>query len=240
MEQILSRTNTSETATLGSKIYSVTESNPVADNNYYKTLCNKNTKLTNTLVEEMDRQKLDSSLLIYDEERDDAISLIFNEVEVKMAWPDSVIRASAEVINEILTRYGRSIINLPYNDESGKLSSLYEELSTPDLVSHIDNIPGFSMLIDNLNRSIKNFKEREEQLTKDKITYKDRAPASQIAKELKHFLNNIFIPYIDVMGRSDSTTFSNIQNLLSQIITDSNNSVRRRLKSNPDNSTSQL
>jgi hypothetical protein len=235
MEQILSRTNTSESATLGRKIYSVTESNPVSDNNYYNALCTKNSKLTNTLVEEIERQKPDSSLLLYDEERDDAIGLVFNEIEVKIAWPDATIRASAEVINGILIRYGRSIINLPYNDESAKLISIYDELSAPDLASHIDNIPGFSMLIDNLGRSIKNFQEREDQLTRDKIIYKDRAPASQIAKELKHFLNNIFIPYIDVMSRSDSTTFGNIQNLLSQIITDSNNSVRRRLKNSSGN-----
>jgi hypothetical protein len=120
------------------------------------------------------------------------------------------------------------ITRLSYAEESANLSSLIKDMDMPDITTHIDNIPMFRTLIDNLKSKVDAFDKKVLELTSKKAYIKDEKPAYILSKELRDYINNKLIRYIDTMYDMEQNKYGEFHKRLSVIVDDINEVVKRR------------
>ena len=77
-----------------------------------------------------------------DEKRDNALRVIFYEVNAKKLWPDEAIKSAAARVAVELEKYGFKTIDLAYATESANINALLVDLKKPEVVKAINKLPG--------------------------------------------------------------------------------------------------
>lgn len=229
MKQIHSSSNTSEIASVASGIVELNKTNTIAEDGFFTITYTKLQGKSNELIQKINTGWYSLALEEKDELRDQDIRAIFYEVEAKCnRRPDSE-QENALRIKTVLDRYGLKITRDSYSKESTNIKAMLSDLKSDELSDNIVSIPDLNILISNLDNSQASFDQTVAQQIKDKVERDNSKPASEIAQELKHIINNEFCPYTGAMSQANPAKFKKYADLLSKIIEDNNNQVRNRL-----------
>lgn len=229
MKQIHSSSNNSEVASAASGVVELNKTNTIIEDTFFTLTFDKLQAKLDELIEKINTGWYSLALEEKNDLRNQDIRAIFYEVDAKCYRRPGSEKESALKIKTVLDRYGLKITRDSYSKESTNIKAMLSDLKAEELSDDLTTITDLSSLISNLENSQSSFDQTAYQQIQNKVERDNSKPASEIAQELKHIINNEFCPYIGAMAQANPIKFKDYADLLSKIIENNNNQVRNRL-----------
>jgi len=193
----------------------------------------KNQELTTAIK----RMKAESDLEVKDEQRDADHHALYHLVYGATFNPDTAVQTAALKVFKVLENYGLSVTQENYDTESSYLESLLSDLSKANLQDSIAAITGCADLITKLQTSQDAFTAARLSFQQEQAQEGELANATSLKKQLVSLLNDKLVAFLNGMVVADSATYSEYATTVNQIISVTNETVRKRKKENKQEET---
>ncbi len=232
MNKLHGRSYVGEISTVATSIL-----NLLNDNNYsadafmtlqIEKLSNSNTLLTGAINEVVDKSELSAK----DEERDDALRLLFLEAKSKLLWPDNEIAGAAHQLYTMLEQYGMETISKANNIESAYINALLQDCKKDHIKESIALLPDYASLIDNLEQKQKAFEAAYIKMVEKDAVNAKKTTAWRQKEIIRRQINTELLVYINAMSQAKPESFKSIADNINVLIENNNAAVRRRIKRN--------
>ncbi len=178
----------------------------------------------------INRSKAESNLDDMDVIRDEKIQALHYLLLGAIHNPNEEISASATRLYDEYKKYGLKVTQKSYLIESSLTESMLEDYTATDLQADIAAVLGCAELIAGIQTAQNDFKTAniawEEAKSKEGLT----ASATQIKKEILALINDNIVVYLKAMNLANNAVYGELAQTVSQIITDTNQAVKRRAK----------
>lgn len=234
---IHSDSTTSEINTVATDILNEFERRDFSTDLYLTGEIDKLTASNELMTNVMKEKKLQSLLGPKDQIRDDALSVIFDEVYAKKGWKDPQIRGAAQLIDKQLEKYGRETKNLAYADESSNINALLKDFKEPEVPEAIAKLPGMDTLIADLKDAQDDFEKTYLEAKDLQIVNKKTLSATKLGKLIRKHINDTIVIYLQGIVLKQPDIYEECFEVIKEIIEDNNRKVRRRLGDSDDDSS---
>jgi hypothetical protein len=229
MKRLNTNSTTKQITEVGSKIIDLNTTHPIAEDTYFAQTYRLLSEKTKSLIEESNRGNLENDLNEKDASRDLDIRALFYTVEAYCIRRLSDNQKKAEQFKAILDRYGMSITDYAYDDESASVRPMLNDLKNPDLAEDRKSIPDLDALIANLEQSQAEFDQAGSKLRSQEIKRKNSKPAYVLAREIKDIVNNDLCGYLEAMAKAMPDKYKVFTEEFAKIIENNNKKVIDRL-----------
>ncbi|PKQ64832.1 hypothetical protein BZG02_02990 [Labilibaculum filiforme] len=216
--------STSENLGLTYKKQNIKEDNYLTD--LFTNLQNKSDLLRTAI----NRSKAESNLDAKDVMRDEKVQALYYLLLGAMHNPNAAISAPAAKLYDVFIKYGLKMTQKSYMIESSLVESMLEDYEAVDLQADIAAVLGCAELIAHIETAQNDFKTAniawEEAKSKEGLT----VSATKIKKEIITFINDNIVVYLKAMNLAKNAVYGELAQNVSQIINDTNQSVKRRTK----------
>jgi hypothetical protein len=192
--------------------------------NTFSALEQSNTKLGTAI----NREEAVSDLEEKDEIRDSKVRAVYYLITGYLYNPEENIRAAAEEVNKVFSRYGVEIVNDSYSEESTFIDSMLNDLAAEDLTQAIVSLAG-------LNKALAELRTAQDVFEQARVNYEKKAAqdvneesATKIKPEIVSIVNNKLVPYLRGMVIMDEAKYGELTLTLAKIIDDNNEVVKKR------------
>jgi len=218
------------------KVYSVAEAiriaiskNITVTDAFLATLVTLLSEKNKFLSDVINKKRVNSILSPKDAIRDDKTRVVFLLVEVFLLSTDATIKANAEIVSEVLNRYGLSMINKPYSEQTGDTDALLSDLDSAEVSAAIDALANLRTAIEELRTAQADWKECYHVNANNNIDLSITPSASKLKDDVREIINLKIVPYLYTMSQVNSADYENAYNEVYQIIDTNNNNVRNHL-----------
>ena len=187
------------------------------------------TEKNNLLADLINKKRVNSILSPKDAIRDDKTRVVFLLVEVFLLSTDATIKANAEIVSEVLNRYGLSIINKSYSDQTADTVAMLADLDEPAVSEAIDGLANLRNAINELRLAQNDWKETYDINADNNINWANTPSASKLRVEVRDIVNYKLMPYLYTMNQVNPEIYSETFNKVSDIIDTNNTNVRNHL-----------
>lgn len=198
------------------------------------------TENNNLLTDAHKEKKAESVLGPKDEIRDEALRVIFYEVEAKKRWRDAQIKEAAKVIDKELDKYGFETINLAFSTESTNINALLKDLNKPKVVEAISMLPGLNVLISHLKEAQDDFHEAWIEFVDLQLANEKTLSATKLGKLVRNQINRELVIYLQGAANAKPEVYKECFDVITEIIEINNNKVRNRKGKSDDKSSEEL
>ncbi len=178
----------------------------------------------------INRSKAESNLDDMDVLRDEKIQALHYLLLGAIHNPSKEISVSATNLYHIYEKYGLKMTQKSYLIESSLIESMLEDYTAANLQADIAAVLGCAELIADIQTAQNNFKTANitwrEAKSKEGLT----VSASQIKKEIIVLINDNIVVYLKAMRLANNAVYGELAQTVSQIITDTNQTIKRRAK----------
>jgi len=181
--------------------------------------------------------KAESDLEVKDEQRDADHHALYHFVNGATFNPDTAVQTAALKVFKVLENYGLSVTEENYDTETSYLDSLLEDLGKPNLQDSIAAMVGCSELIATLQASQDAFSAARLSFQQEQAQEGELANATSLKKQLVSLLNDKLVAFLNGMVVADAATYSEYATAVNQIISVTNETVRKRKKENKQEET---
>ena len=187
------------------------------------------TEKNNLLADLINKKRVNSILSPKDAIRDDKTRVVFLLVEVFLLSTDAAIKEKAQLVSEVLNRYGLSIINKSYSDQTADTVAMLADLDEPAVSEAIDGLANLRNAINELRLAQNDWKETYDINADNNINWANTPSASKLRVEVRDIVNYKLMPYLYTMNQVNPEIYSETFNKVSDIIDTNNNNVRNHL-----------
>ncbi len=185
-------------------------------------------QLSSAILKQKEKSELDG----LDGNRDGSITGFYYLVQGYLHHGDSFIREAAETIAELFENYTLSMRSESYAVESSLVDSLLEKLEDVVMQKCIAKLPGLSSFVSQLIENQMAFKSAHVALDESNAEDSLTLSATKIKKEILTHLNDSVQLYMSAMAHVDDSTYGELSRTVTQIITENNSAVKKRLANN--------
>lgn len=182
----------------------------------------------------VEQAKVQSDLAEYDAVRDEKISTLNTLLKGYAVIPMEALALAANNLLKIFNRYGAAMSGLTYLEESSKVNSLLEDLTTSEAQLDIAALTGVGQVVEELKQAQKAFDEVYLKYRFDVSQEKKLVSATSISKEILALLNEKIVPYLTTMFSVDKEKYSTFYETVEELIEDVNSKVSARAKENKE------
>lgn len=178
--------------------------------------------------------KATSDLEEKDAIRDDLVRDLFFVVQGAAHVPIDDVKSAGQKLMKLLDNYGLSMLSESYATESTLLNSLLLDLAKTTYALDITKVLGCTELIGMLSIAQDDFEAASLSFEGSKsveATYKN---ATELKTKLIKSINSELVEDMRWLVRKQNATYAAFAQVVSQIITDNNLRVQRRLAANKD------
>ena len=230
IEKLIAQSRVSEVADVARRILEKYQSSGLETDLHLAGVMGELSPVAQQLVLAVKRIKVDSELESGDENRDSKASAIHYFVRGCLYHPEPAVKQAAEQIYKVLENYGLEMIRESYTTESTLIESMLNDLAKPDLQPAISALPGFAQMIAALASAQAAFETMRSAYDSQKAEEGTFANASEIKKTALKLVNDKVVAYLRVMLQVNETTYGLFTRNVAQIITETNEIVKRRRK----------
>lgn len=189
-------------------------------------------KLEKQLNISIKQNRTTSSLKEKDDLRKSKLSALNSILKGYMSVPIADKSESATKLYKIFSKYGTKVNQKGFEEASGLIQSLLTDLYDENLQNDIDNLDGFSIALDALNKANDEFNSTNVNYT-DEISAENRkTTASELKFPTLDIVNKNIVPYLSALKNVEK--YKKISNAIEQLIDDINVKIRTR-KTRNDN-----
>lgn len=182
------------------------------------------------LLTAINRSKAESNLDKKDVVRDEKVQALNYLLLGAIHNPSAEMSAAATKLYDVFGKYGVKMIHESYSIESSLIESMLEDYTAADLQTDIAAVSGCAELIAYLQAAQNDFKAAnftwEEEKAKQGLT----VSATQIKKDVLTIINDNIVIYLKAMYQANNAVYGELAQTVSQIISDTNETVKRRRK----------
>ena len=151
------------------------------------------------IIQDSDSTKTTSTLDAADAKRDSIFKAFGALLKALNTIPIEKDNELSEPILALYNKYGASIVNLGYAEESGKIRSLLGDLAKAEFAENIASLYGVKETIEALKAAQDEFEAASKSFTEATASEKGKKSASEQKKELNTFFNDKIIRYVNFM-----------------------------------------
>jgi len=225
------RSNVEEISAVANQILEVFEKFDLSIDGYLNEVLGIIRENTDKMFESLNEEVVKSSLSPLDAIRDKSARVIFLETKAKLLWPDDNIVEAAQVVMDMLNKYGMEVINLSYSDESRCIDEMLTDFEDEKVKDAYGKLHGFSTLIEQLKKDQKVFNTAFEEYNARKNEKKNLLSASKIAALIREQINKELTTYLEVMNKIKPDIYNKCFESIKSIILENNKIVKIRVKS---------
>ena len=185
-------------------------------------------ELSNQITEAIKRDVALSRLKDADNKRDETIRILHNVLLGYASMRIESIKPHGEKLFSIFSKYGTKIIKESYTSKSSFIEALLKDLAASDLQPSIEALLGVKESIADLRKKQTSFASIRLSYETTLVEQANEMSASELKKVILKFLNKKMIPYISVMKDIHPDQYKSFADIVSQIITSTNDAVKRR------------
>ncbi len=224
------RSNVEEISSVANQILKVFKQSELGDDSYLLEVVMVIDENTCKMTESLNEEVVKSRLSPLDAKRDKSARVIFLEIKSKLLWPDSDIVDSAQLIMDVLNKYGMEVINLSYSDETKCIDAMLEDFKDAEVRKAYSRLHGFNTLVEQLQKDQEIFNKAFEEYVAKKNEKKNLLSASKIAALIKEQINKELISYLEVMCKIKPIKFGHVFSQIESIILKNNKIVKFRVQ----------
>jgi len=231
--KLLSKSNSKEVLSCVNNCLTEVENTAITENLHFKAMCSELRKEEGSLSDAtgvIRKHELSDTLQKDDDCRDDLVTGIFYCLKGFTYSEDSVIKKNATIIYDLFRSHGDNITKQSYAVETAILNSFLTKIYTPEYIAMVETVPGMKAFFSNLKARNERFETTyQENLRNLALDDKPVIPASKQRKIVRDILNNVFIPYVEVMSNALPEEFSGLASVVTKAVEQINAKVRARL-----------
>lgn len=178
------------------------------------------------LVDAIKRGKAQSDMEEKDTARDKAVCDFADMITGYMAFPIPEKREAAATLKAIFDKYGRSIINESYDNESGFIDSLLRDLNKQEIVDVIAKLDGMGTCVEKLSDAQQAFITANYEWAKAQQADAAATNATKAKHGVILVINERLVPYLS--ARSIEPAYKVVADLVEQEIAKTNAAVDSR------------
>lgn len=165
-------------------------------------------KLSAKLNTAISKDRVLSELSDLDDERDQCIRNIDVTIRSALVIPVTDIRANAQVLHAIFSKYGNKMINLNHASKSSQISSMLEDFSGKTV--EIKSISYMNGMVEALKEAQDNFEAKEKSYNESTKAIKDADSASGLKPAVINVINNKIVPYMNAVAEWKGDDFNKL------------------------------
>ncbi len=185
-------------------------------------------QLTSAILKQKEKNELEG----LDENRDSSITGFYYILQGYLHSRDKIIRAAAEAVMALFDTFTLSIRTESYAVESSMIDSLLEQLVKEVMAQNIAKLPGLSQFVMQLTEDQMAFKAAHVSNDESNAEQSLVVSATQIKKEVLSHFNGAVQLYMSAMAHVDDSTYGELSRTVTEIISENNSAVKRRLANN--------
>lgn len=216
--------------TVGNVLKSFSDMSPMEDANLQDIMDELKVK-NNQLSVAMEQTRQLSAMENYDGERDHAYRSAFNYLRGCTFLPSGLSGDAARALFPTFQKYGMGIVSLAYDEQTGQLNSLFEELKSEANQKHIAAISSMDTLLEILTTAQAEFVQAYSDYATKVGSLKAQQTATEIKWELLAILNEKLVMYMRAMSKIGSNKYQAFAQELSLFINKTNQNVKERINS---------
>lgn len=190
--------------------------------------------ISEQMKEAIKRDAVQSKLKDADLRRDDAVRTLNNALVGYSALPIAELKNEGEKLQKVFAKYGLRIIKENYAVQSSLIESLLMDLSNSEMQSAIEKLSGMTEIVAELRQAQTSFTTLRAEYEKMQAMRKRKVSASSLKKNLLELINSKLITYLAAMGVANSSAYGNFVRVVSQVISDTNVTIKRRTQRKTD------
>ncbi len=189
----------------------------------------QNQELTTAL--EQNRQL--SEMEKYDETRDQAYRSVYYFLHGHTFVPEGTLPyVPAKTLFSVVEKYGLGINSLSYDEQTGQLNSLLEELSSESNQQHMNTIPFVGGMVDTLKQAQADFIGAYSNYATKLSEMKGSKSATELKHEILKTLNDKLVMYMRAMSQIMGNKHQSFASELSMFINKTNQNINERQRNN--------
>lgn len=178
----------------------------------------------------LNQEKALSELADLDVVRDNSYRALYQMVQAYTYVPSAAVTQAANKVFDVFDRYGLSIVSLAYDEETGMLDSLLNELASEELTSEIEKLTFVPDMLRELKTAESNFKQASNRYEQNKASQKAESPsASKLKSPLLKVINDHIVSYHTALAEFKDAEFQSMANTLNGMIENENSLTRSRV-----------
>lgn len=193
--------------------------------------------LNSKLVASTEHVKVKSELEEADAELDKATRCVINLSEGFSEFPEETIANSAKLINRIVGQHGMSLIHFNYSKQWSYTTAILDDLSQPTLQEALANIPLLNTAILEMGNKFNALAEKHANYQYLLSEDNSIVTATEIKRESLRMLRKDFIPYLDLMARTQGGIYEAFNRVVKQLVNNANAIVKGRMTRSKEEET---
>lgn len=174
-----------------------------------------------------------------DEARSDAFRSILYLNKGYMHHPDNDISEAAGKLQKLLDHFGFDMTRTNYSAQSTNTEVVIKSLKEPANTTLVDQLPGMTTLIEQLQQKQDLFSDGTTQWIRTKGEQRNKPKPCDLKLELVRLINSKLIPYLRAMMQMNPKAYIHLYNNVAILIRDANDIVKQRSKRASQNKVSE-
>jgi len=229
---LLSRSNTKEVLTCVDNCLIEVENTTITENPHFEAMRNKlleNKNVLDAAYGLIRKHELSEALEEDDDGRDNQVRGIFYCLRGFTFSEDLIISKNATILLDLLNAQGTNIVKQGYAEETAILNSFLLKIYAAEYLSIMQSLPGMKSFFDSLKARNERFQNTYQENLRNLAAADPGIPASKQRKLTRDVLNNVFIPYVNVMSTALPGEFGELAKVIAEAVERINTNVRTRL-----------
>lgn len=174
-----------------------------------------------------------------DEVRDERIDGFYYFLLGALHSPNEKVKQAAAILLELFEQYGQKMKDESYTRESSMVNSLLNDYKTEKALAAVADIPQCANYIAALQTAQTNFETNRLSYESARGQEGTLENATVLKKEMVELINELLVPYVNVMARLYDDTYGAFAHTLAEIIAANNEVVKKRRKKGGDKPTNE-
>lgn len=178
----------------------------------------------------IDRSKAESIKAEKDDKRDYDLRSVGYLVEGYTWHPEQAICDAANTVKKVFDKYGFSVAEESYTEESSHIVSMLGDFAHPDIQAAIDLLSGLGQNIANLRASNDDFETASTKFAEEEAEESTKKSATTLKKEVVNIINNDLVMFLRTGQRFQPEFYGSFASTIAKLIADHNEQVKKREK----------
>uniref|UniRef100_UPI0015C54406 hypothetical protein n=1 Tax=Saccharicrinis aurantiacus TaxID=1849719 RepID=UPI0015C54406 len=131
---------------------------------------------------------------------------------------------------KVYDKYGIKMIHESYAIQSSLSESLNEDMARPEMLVHIEKLPGVGDAFGALGTAQSRFSTAELNYKVERSKFDEKESATSIKKVVCDIINKDVVLYLGAMAKSNKAVYGNLALTIDKIIDTNNAAVKNRRK----------
>lgn len=230
IEKVLKSIRVSDAVHLGNVILNELEKNTI-DDVYLTAIKSELNTICIGLTGTVNQTKVLSMLEKQDAQRDNTYRSLLYLNKGFLLHPDAKIKSAAAEVQQVLDKYGFSLVDQNYASESTLIDAFIRDMKMPLIAPNVEVLPGLPAILSQLQADQDLFKSAERSWHEARAEDGKTLNATALKHELMKVMNDKLVLYLRAMVQLNPANYEVLSNNITMHISRANELVKRRSNS---------